>query len=170
MRRLAAVAAATLALAILGSAPAHSENTDGACRITGGNAALLADQILPDGSIAFRGVIIVYTRACGDGAKGVSATFAPVAGSPTSCSPTPLPRIDQTACTFHGSLAVGLEGTPVVVTATAFTSGTSNEHLHDRDTIAEFQDARVQPGVEQKTSQCVVMLPEDGGRFGCTLF
>jgi hypothetical protein len=73
-------------------------------------------------------------------------------------------------CSFTGSLGVALAGTPVVVTATAFTSGVANEHLRDTDTLEEFSDARIQPGAEERTSQCVVMVPEDGGRFGCSLF
>lgn len=120
--------------------------------------------------MGFRGVITISTQACGDGPKGVSGSFRPLAGTPTTCAPTPTPRIDEGVCTFTGSLGVGLEGTPVVVTATAYTSGVVNEHVRDRDPLEEMRDARVQPGAEQKTSQCVALLPEDGGRFGCSLF
>lgn len=155
----------------VGSLPARSdEYIDGACRIAGGHAALLADQILPDGTIAYRGAILIVTHGCGDSPKGVSGTFRPVAGTPTSCSPIASPRIDEAACAFAGNLGLGLEGTPVVVTATAYTSGVINEHVHDRDTAEELGDARFQPGAETVTSECVVMMPEDGGRFGCSLF
>ncbi len=169
-RRLLTISAAVALFSALGSAPAHSENTDGACRIVGGNAALLADVQLPGGGFGLRGVIVLYTRACGDGAKTIAGAFQPVAGSTISCTPTPTPRIDESACSFTGSLGVALAGTPVLVTATAVTSGTTNEHLHDRDTVNEFKDARIQPGGQSQTSQCLVTVPEDGGRFGCTLF
>ena len=166
-----AVVASTAILLVAGSVPAaQSEDTSGECRIIGGNASLLADQRLPDGSFGFRGIVTILTRACGDGPKGVSAVFAPLAGSPTSCAPVPTPRIDESACAFAGNLSVSLAGTPVVVTATAYTSGVANEHLRDDDTLEEFQDARIQPGAEERSSQCVVLVPEDGGRFGCSLF
>lgn len=167
--RWAVVAAAAIVLGA-GSVPAaHSEDTSGECRIIGGNAAVLADQRLPDGTFTLRGVVTILTRACGDGPKGVSATFSPVAGAAVACAPVPTPRIDEGACAV-GSVGVGLAGTPVVVTATAYTSGVANEHLRDDDTLKEFQDARIQPGAEERTSQCVVLVPEDGGRFGCSLF
>ena len=169
-RRRAAVLVASLALLVAGSVPARSEDTSGACRIIGGTAALLADQRLPDGTFAYRGVITITTRACGDGPKGVSGAFAPIAGTATSCAPTPTPRIDESACTFVGSLGFAAAGTPVVVSATAYTSGVANEHLRDDDTLQEFQDARIQPGAEERTSQCIVTVPEDGGRFACSLF
>lgn len=163
-------AAAAVVILVAGSVPAaNSEDTSGECRIIGGSASLLADQPLADGSFAFRGIVTIVTRACGDGPKGVTATFTPIAGAATTCAPVPTPRIDEGACAV-GSVGVGLAGTPVVVSATAYTSGVANEHLHDRDTLQEFQDARIQPGAEERTSQCVVLVPEDGGRFGCSLF
>lgn len=170
-RRLAVVAAVGVLAALASvSFPARSEDTSGECRIIGGNAALLADQRLPDGTFALRGVITISTQACGDGPKGVSGVFRPVAGNPFSCAPTPTPRIDEGVCTFTGSFGAALAGTPVTVSATAYTSGVANEHLRDDDTLEEFQDARIQPGADERTSQCVLLVPEDGGRFGCSLF
>jgi hypothetical protein len=170
VRRRAAVVAAALVLTFLGSAPAHSENRDGPCRIVGGFASVIADQPLPDGSFGYRGAIILFTRACGDGPKGVSGTFRPVAGSPTSCAPIAAPRIDQAACAFTGSLGIGLAGTPVAVSATGYTSGVVNDHAHDQDTVARLGAAKVQPGADQQTSECVLLVPEAPGRFGCSLF
>ena len=164
------VVAVGVVAALAWMVPAQSEDTSGACRITGGNAALLADQRLPDGTFTLRGVITISTRACGDGPKGVSGAFAPIAGNPFSCAPVPTPRIDESACQFTGSFAIAPPGTPVTVSATAYTSGAANEHLHDRETLEEFSDARIQPGAEERTSQCVLLVPEDGGRFGCSLF
>jgi hypothetical protein len=168
--RWAAVVATAIVL-VAGSVPAAlSEDTSGKCRIIGGSASLLADQRLPDGTFGFRGVITILTRACGDGPKGVSGSFMPIAGSPLSCSPTPTPRIDEGVCGFSPVPGFAPAGTPVIVTATAYTSGVANEHLRDDDTLKEFQDARIQPGAEERSSQCVMMVPEDGGRFGCSLF
>jgi hypothetical protein len=168
----AASVIAAIALVAFGSTPARSEGDvhDGACRISGGYGAVLADQALPDGTFGYRGVIILFTKSCGDGPKGVSGTFRPVVGSPATCTPIAAPRIDQAACSFVGSLGVGLAGTPVVVNASAYTSGVIDEHLHDRDTVKEASDARVQPGAEQLASECVLLLPEDGGRIACSLF
>jgi hypothetical protein len=164
------LAAAVAVVTAFGSAPARSQGDDGPCRISGGWAALLHDVALPDGSMAYRGVIILRTRACGDGPKGVTGAFAPIAGSPASCSPIETPRLDESRCAFEGSLGVGVAGTPVVVTATAHTSGVVNDHVHDDDTAEQLLASRVQPGAEVATSECVLLLPEDGGRYGCTLF
>jgi hypothetical protein len=171
-KRWAVVAAVGLVAALASfSFPARSEDTSGECRIIGGNATLLADQRLPDGTFGLRGVITIMTQACGDGPKGVSGVFAPIAGNPFSCAPTPTPRIDEGVCLFAPvPSGAALPGTPVTVSATAYTSGAANEHLHDRETVKEFQDARIQPGAEERTSQCVLLVPEDGGRLGCSLF
>ena len=171
-RRWAVVAAVGLVAAVVSfSVPAFSEDTSGECRITGGNAALLADQPLPGGGFGLRGVITISTQACGDGPKGVSGVFTPVAGNPFSCAPTPTPRIDEGVCLFSPvPSGAALPGTPMTVSATAYTSGVANEHLHDRETLQEFEDARIQPGAEERTSQCVLLVPEDGGRYGCSLF
>jgi hypothetical protein len=170
VRKRWAVVVAVGLVAALATFPAWSEDTSGECRITGGNAALLADQRLPDGTFVVRGVITISTQACGDGPKGVSGAFTPISGNPFSCAPTPTPRIDEGVCAFTPGGSLLLAGTPVTVTATAYTSGAANEHLHDRDTVKEFQDARIQPGAEERSSQCVLLVPEDGGRLGCSLF
>ena len=61
-------------------------------------------------------------------------------------------------------------GVPVVVSATAHTSGVNNDHAHDDDTVNKLLQSKIQPGAVIKTSECVLQLPEDGGQFACTLF
>jgi hypothetical protein len=169
---MAAFGAAALALLLLAAAPAaHSEGDEGACRISGGYGAIFHDVPLPDGSFAYRGVIILRTRACGDGPKGVDGTFRPLSGTPATCTPVETPRIDESRCEFTASAGLlGLAGVPVVVNATAHTSGVNNDHVHDDDTVEKLLDSRIQPGAVIESSECVLQLPEDGGRFGCTLF
>jgi hypothetical protein len=162
--------AATAAVALVVVAPASSKGQDGPCRISGGYGAVFHDQPLPDGSFGYRGVIILRTRACGDGPKGIDGTFRPVSGSPATCTPVETPRIDESRCEFTASLGLALAGTPVVIAATGHTSGAINDHVHDDDTIEKLQEAKVQPGVDVRSSECVLLLPEDGGRSGCTLF
>ena len=169
-RRVVAPFLAALVLAAVGSAPAHSQGADGPCRITGGYAAMFHDLPLADGTFAFRAVIILRTRACGDGPKGVDGVFAPVGGTPAKCTPVETPRIDESRCQFEGLPGVGQPGVPVVVSATAHTSGLNNDHIHDDDTLEKLQESRLQPGVEVKSSECVLQLPEDGGQRACTLF
>jgi hypothetical protein len=172
-RRVVASVVAAGVLAFAGSAPARSQAQDGACRITGGYAAVFHDVLLTDGAFGYRGVIILRTRSCGDGPKGVDGVFTPLAGagSPAKCTPVETPRIDESRCTFEGIPGVGgLPGVPVVVSATAHTTGVNNDHVHDDDTVEKLLESRVQPGAEIKTSECVLQLPEDGGRFACTLF
>ena len=164
-----AAAVALLGAAVVGAGPARSQD-DGACRITGGYGAVFHDVALPDGSFAFRGVIILRTRSCGDGARGVSGSFHPVGGVAATCTPVETPRIDESRCQFEGSTGIGTAGVPLVIVATAHTSGVVNDHLHDDDTVERLQESRVQPGAEVKTSECVVELPEDGGRSACSLF
>lgn len=164
-----AAVVALLAAAVVTAGPARSQD-DGACRITGGYGAVFHDLAMPDGSFAFRGVIILRTRACGDGAKGVSGSFQPVGGVTATCTPVETPRIDESRCAFEGSVGFGTAGVPVVIVATAHTSGVINDHVHDDDTVERLREARIQPGAEVKTSECVVELPEDGGRSACTLF
>ena len=165
--RMAAVVA--LLAAAFTTAPARSQD-DGACRITGGYGAVFHDLALPDGTFAFRGVIILRTRSCGDGARGVSGSFHPVGGVSASCTPVETPRIDESRCAFEGSAGMGTPGMPVVIIANAHTSGVFSDHVHDDDTVERLQESRIQPGAEVKTSECVVELPEDGGRSACTLF
>jgi hypothetical protein len=165
-----ALALAVGLTSLVGSAAAQSPPDDGPCRISGGYAALFHDVALPDGSFAFRGVIILRTRACGDGPKGVDGVFSPLGGTPAKCSPVETPRIDESRCSFEGVPALGAAGVPVVVSATAHTSGVNNDHAHDDDTVDKLLQSRVQPGVVVKTSECVLEAPEDGGQFACTLF
>ena len=170
-RVLASLAVIAAVTGFLGSAPAHSQGADGPCRITGGYAALFRDVLLPDGTFGYRGVMILRTRACGDGPKGIDGVFAPVGAGPVKCTPVETPRLDESRCDFVGIPgALGLAGVPVVVNATAHTSGVNNDHLHDDDTVEQFMASRIQPGAEIKTSECVLQLPEDNGRFACTLF
>ena len=169
--RVAAAAALLAATVVVGAPAANSQDGDGACRITGGYGALFHDVPLADGSFGHRAVIILRTRSCGDGAKGVSGSFVPLGGTPVSCTPVETPRLDESRCSFEGSLGYGaVPGLPVVVNATAHTSGVINDHVHDDDTVERLQEARVQPGVEVRTSECILEVPEDGGRFACTLF
>jgi hypothetical protein len=86
------------------------------------------------------------------------------------CTPVETPRIDESRCQFEGLVGLAPAGVPVVVSATAHTSGINNDHLHDDDTLEKFQDSRIQPGAVIKASECVLEAPEDGGRFACTLF
>jgi hypothetical protein len=168
---MAAFGAAALALLLLAAAPAaHSEGDEGACRISGGYGAIFHDLAVPDGTFAYRGVMILRTRACGDGPKGIDGNFVIVGGSLVKCSPVETPRIDESRCAFEGVPGLGPPGAPVMVTATAHTSGVNNDHVHDDDTLQKLQDSRIQPGAEIKSSQCVLELPEDGGRRACTLF
>jgi hypothetical protein len=169
-RRVVTVALTVALAAVIGSTPARSQGDDGECRITGGYAALSRDQPLPDGTFAARGVMILRTRACGDGPKGIDGVFAPVGGTPAKCTPVETPRIDESRCQFEGVPAIGPAGAPVAVSATAHTTGVFNDHVHDDDTLEKLQEARIQPNAVVKTSQCVLLLPEDGGRFACTLF
>ena len=167
--RLAAVVALAVG-GVLAGGPARSQDGDGACRITGGYGAVFHDVPSPAG-FGYRGVIILRTRSCGDGARGVSGSFAPVGGgTPASCTPVETPRIDESRCEFSASLGFGTAGMPVVIRATAHTSGVFNDHVHDDDTVERLQESRIQPGAEVKSSECVVALPEDGGRFACSLF
>lgn len=171
-RRVIASLVGVVALtAFIGSAPAHSQGDDGPCRITGGYGALFRDVRLPDGSFAMRGVIILRTRACGDGAKGVDGTFLPMGGTPIKCTPVETPRIDESRCDFTTGVGVGgIAGLPVVVDGTAHTSGVNNDHAHDKDTLEQLMASRIQPGVDLKSSECVLQVPEEMGRFACTLF
>ena len=169
--RAVAVALAVGLTAVLGSAPAHSQGDDGECRISGGYAALFHDVALPDGTFAYRGVMIMRTRACGDGPKGIDGSFRPLTGTPAKCTPVETPRIDESRCSFEGLPGVlAITGSPVVVQATGHTSGINNDHVHDDDTLEKLQDSRIQPGVVVKSSECVLELPEDGGQRACTLF
>ena len=171
-RRIVASLVAVVAVtSFLGSATARSQGDDGECRITGGYAALFRDVLLPDGTFGYRGVMIMRTRACGDGPKGIDGVYAPLVGQPAKCTPVETPRIDESRCDFVGLPGVvGLSGIPVVVSATGHTTGINNDHLHDDDTVERFMDSRIQPNAVVKTSECVLQLPEDNGRFACTLF
>ena len=167
-RRRSAAAVVLLAGAFV-TTPARSQD-EGACRITGGYGAVFHDLALGDGTFGFRGVIILRTRSCGDGPKGVSGSFHPVGGVSATCTPVETPRLDESRCAFEGSAGLGAPGMPVVIVATAHTSGVFSDHVHDDDTLEGIQRSRIQPGAEVKTSECVVELPEDGGRSACTLF
>jgi hypothetical protein len=171
-RRLVASLVVVVAIAsFLGSAHAHSQGADGECRITGGYAALFRDVLLPDGTFGYRGVMILRTRACGDGPKGIDGTFAPLVGTPAKYTPVETPRIDESRCDFAGLPGVrGLSGMPVLVSATAHTSGVNNDHIHDDDTVEQLMESRIQPNAVVKASDCVLQLPEDNGRYACTLF
>jgi len=170
--RLLAVAAAVAAAALAGSAPAQSQTPpdDGPCRITGGYAALFHDLAVGDGTFAYRGVMILRTRACGDGPKGIDGSFQPLGGSLAKCTPVETPRIDESRCDFAGVPGLGVSGAPVVVQATAHTSGVNNDHAHDDDTLQKLMESKIQPGVVVRTSECVLEVPEDGGQRACTLF
>lgn len=96
------------------------------------------------------------------GPKGISATFTPIVGSPASCEPSPSVRFDAAACTFTGSIGAGLAGTLVTISATGYAGGTDQAGLGGGDELT--------PGAQRKVSECIVTMPEDGGRFGCTLF
>ncbi len=117
--RIAAAALLIVAGAVV-ARPNPSMAQFDTCRITAAWASVFT-AFNESGSVVYYGHALMSTEGCGNGPITMEASFRPMTGQTTSCSPISSVIVGEAACTY--AYGTTIQGTHVVINGTGNASG-----------------------------------------------